>query len=94
MGIVQVSLPDELKALIERQVAEGRAVDVEAYLAEAARRYAEDLEFESELVAVAEAGIADVEAGRHTTIATREDGEAWLDRKMAKLRDQLAKDKG
>jgi predicted transcriptional regulator len=94
MGIVQVSLPDELKALIERQVAEGRAVDVEAYLAEAARRYAEDLELESELVAVAEAGIADAEAGRYTTIATPEDGEAWLDRKMAKLRERLAKDKG
>jgi len=94
MGIVQVSLPYELKALIERQVAEGRAVDVEAYLAEAARRYAEDLELESELVAVAEAGIADVEAGRYMTIATREDGEAWLDRKMAKLRDRLAKDTG
>jgi hypothetical protein len=62
-----------------------RAVDVEAYLAEAARRYAEDLELEGELAAVAEAGIADAEAGRYTTIATCEDGEAWLGRSVTGL---------
>jgi hypothetical protein len=45
---------------------------------------------ETDETAVALAGIADAEAGRFTTIATREDGETWLERKMAKLRERLA----
>jgi predicted transcriptional regulator len=34
---------------------------------------------------VVKAGIADAEAGRYITIATAEQGEVWLNQKIAKL---------
>jgi Arc/MetJ-type ribon-helix-helix transcriptional regulator len=37
MGVVQVQLPDELKSVIDRQVAEGRAASEAAYVTEALR---------------------------------------------------------
>lgn len=94
MGVVQVRLPDELQEAIDRQVAEGRVADAEAFLAEAARRYVEDLEFEDELVAEARAGIADIEAGRFRTVSTREDLAAMEAEVMARVRDRLAAAKG
>ena len=51
MGDLQ--LPDELRDVIDRQVAQGRAASTDAYVAEAIRRYAEDLDAEGELVAIA-----------------------------------------
>jgi predicted transcriptional regulator len=94
MSVVQVSLPDELQDLISRQVAEGRARSEAEFLLEAARRYAEDLDLEDEMVAEAEAGIADADAGRYVTIFTPEDAEAWHEQKMANLRNRLAADQG
>jgi Arc/MetJ-type ribon-helix-helix transcriptional regulator len=94
MSVVQVSLPDELQDLISRQVAEGRAPSEAEFLLEAARRYAEDLDLEDEMVAEAEAGIADADAGRYVTISTPEDAEAWHEQKMANLRNRLAADQG
>lgn len=90
MGVVQVRLPDEVQAVIDRQVAEGRAADATEWLVEAARRYAEDLEREDELAVEAKAGIADIEAGRYRTITTPEDAEVWHQEKMARLRERLA----
>jgi Arc/MetJ-type ribon-helix-helix transcriptional regulator len=90
MSVIQVSLPDELQDLIGRQVAEGRAASEAEFLLEAARRYAEELDLEDEMVAEAEAGIAD--AGRYVTISTPEDAEAWHEQKMARLQDRLATD--
>ena len=93
MGIVQVRLPEEIQEIIDRQVAEGRAAnqadDVEAAL----RRYAEDLELDNEIVAEAEAGIADIKAGRYTTISSPEDVEALHDRTMKRLHGRLAADR-
>ena len=91
MSVIQVSLPDELQDLISRQVAEGRATSEVEFLLEAARRYAEELDLEDEMVAEAEAGIAD--ASRFVTISTPEDAEAWHEQKMARLRDRLAPDR-
>jgi Arc/MetJ-type ribon-helix-helix transcriptional regulator len=93
MGIIQVRLPEEIQEIIDRQIAAGRVESADAYLVEAARRFAEDLEVEDEIVAEAEAGIADAEAGRYVTIATPEDAEALHERAMARLRDRLAADK-
>ena len=93
MGIIQVRLPEEIQEIIDRQVSAGRVESADAYLVEAARRFAEDLEVEDEIVAEAEAGIADAEAGRYVTIATPEDAEALHQRTMARLRDRLAADK-
>ena len=93
MGIIQVKLPEEIQEIIDRQVAAGRVESADAYLVETARRFAEDLEVEDEIVAEAKAGIADAEAGRYVTIATPEDAEALHQRTMARLRDRLAADK-
>lgn len=93
MGIIQVRLPEEIQAIIDRQVASGRVESADAYLVEAARRFAEDLAVEDEIVAEAKTGIADAEAGRYVTIATPDDAEAFHQRAMARLRDRLAADK-
>jgi Arc/MetJ-type ribon-helix-helix transcriptional regulator len=90
MGVVQIQLPDDLKQIIDRQVAEGRAASAADYVEAALRRYAEDLELENDIVAEAEAGIADIKAGRYTTIASSEDVETLHDRTMARLHDRLA----
>lgn len=94
MGVIQVKLPEEIQVIIDRQVASGRVASADAYLVEAALRFAEELEFEDELSAEAEAGIADAEAGRYVTISTPEDAEAFHERAMARLRDRLAADRG
>lgn len=93
MGVIHVRLPDDIQAIIDRQVASGRVSNPSAYLLEAARRFAEDLEMEDEVAAEAVAGIADAEAGRFVTIAGPADAEAWHERTMSRLRDRLAADK-
>lgn len=92
MGVVQVQLPDHLKQVIDQQIAAGRAESESAYLEEAIRRYAEDLEAEEEIVAEARAGIADAEAGRSMTVSSPKDSDALHRRTMARLRDRLATD--
>jgi len=95
MSVVQVSLPDKLKSLIERQVAEGRgASDLNAYLTEAARRFAEDVELEGDLVAEAKAGITDIEEGRYRLVETREDLAQMEKGVIDRVRARLAADKG
>jgi len=56
MGIVPFQLPDDLKRIIGRQVAEGLAASETDYVKAAIRRYAEDLDFENELTAEAGGG--------------------------------------
>jgi len=94
MGVVQVQLPDHIKESIDRQVAAGRVASETEFLVEAARRYAEDLEGEDEIVAEAMAGIADAEAGRHVTVATPADAEAHHKQTMTRLRQRLAAERG
>jgi Arc/MetJ-type ribon-helix-helix transcriptional regulator len=94
MGVIQVQLPDELKAAIDRQVAEGRAVSEAEFILEAARRYAEDLEAEAddeiELAAMVERADADMAAGRFVTVSSKEDSEALHQRMIDRLRANLA----
>jgi Arc/MetJ-type ribon-helix-helix transcriptional regulator len=75
MGVIQVQLPDDLQVLIDRQVAAGRVANEAEFLVEAAFRYAEDLAVEDEIVAEAQAGIADAQAGRSLTVASPQDAE-------------------
>jgi predicted transcriptional regulator len=79
MGVVQ--LPDDLKKVIDRQVAAGRVPSEAAFLSEAVRQYAATLEADDEIAAAVDEGIADIEAGRFELIATPED--------MARLRAEL-----
>jgi Arc/MetJ-type ribon-helix-helix transcriptional regulator len=90
MGVIQVQLPDELKVIVDRQVAEGRAASEEDFMLEAARRYVEDLEAEDEIVAIAEEGNAALERGDYATISSPEDAEALHQRTMDRLRVNLA----
>ena len=92
MSIVHVRLPDEIQAIIDRQIAAGRVESADAYLVEAARRFAADIEAEDEIVAEANAGIADTEAGFSVTITTPGAAEAWHEQMMARVRDRLAAD--
>ncbi len=92
MGVVSVELPEEVQQVVDREVAEGRAASRSAFLIEAAKRYADDLSLENEIVAEAEAGIADADAGRFVTIASPGDQEAHHRRTMARLRAQLPND--
>jgi Arc/MetJ-type ribon-helix-helix transcriptional regulator len=90
MGVVQIQLPDHLKQIIDRQVAEGRAASEEDFMLEAARRYVEDLEAEDEIVAIAEEGNAAFKRGDYVTISSSEDAEALHQRTMDRLRANLA----
>ena len=90
MGAIQVQLPEPLQQLADRQVAEGRVASVGEFLLEAARRFAEEIAFGDEIMAEAEAGIADAEGGRFTTVATDADAAALHERTMARLRERLA----
>jgi len=86
-----VQLPDELERVIERQVAEGRATSTVAFLEEAALRLLDEDRLEQEdLQAAVQAGLADIEAGRYTLVATPEDDRRLDERLMARLRDGLA----
>ena len=88
MGVVQ--LPDELQRVIERQVAQGRAATPTAFLEEAVMRLVDEAGAEEdELWRVVEAGAADIEAGRYTTVATPEDELRLHDDRMARLRARL-----
>lgn len=91
MGVVQVS--DELQYVIERQVAEGRAANLAAFLEEAVMRLVDETRVEEGAVRqAAEAGLADIEAGRYTTIATPEDTQFLREGLMARLQARLAAD--
>lgn len=83
-------LPDHLRSIIQRQVAEGRVVSEEQFLEDAVRRHADELEADEALAALAAAGIADIEAGRYTMVATPADGEALHERMMARLQAGMA----
>ena len=91
MGVVQLS--DELERVIERQVAEGRAASLAAFLEEAVTRLVDETRAEEGTVRQAvEAGLADIEAGRYKTVATLEDGRLLQERLMARLQAHLAAD--
>ena len=74
MGVVQVQLPDDLKQAIDRQIAGGHAANETDFLVEAARLYADHLDAEDDIIAMAARADADVAAGRVVMVATPESG--------------------
>jgi predicted transcriptional regulator len=89
MGVVQ--LPDELQRVIDRQVAEGRAASPTAFVEEAVMRLVEEAGAEEDALQLAvEAGSADIEAGRYTTVATPEDEQHLQDGFAARLLARLS----
>src|SRR5665213_1948369 len=67
MSAVQIS--DDLKQVIDRQVADGRAATAAEFLEAAVRRYALELEADdAEMVAAAEQGLSALRRGEYTTV--------------------------
>lgn len=89
MGIVQVNLPEDLRSTIDRQVAGGLAASEADYVASALRLYADYLDAEDEISAIAERADADLAAGRFVTVSTPEDSEALHAAVMVRLRTRL-----
>ena len=94
MDIVQVELPDDLKDVIDRQVAEGHAASEADFLREAARVYADHLDAENEIAAMIQRADDDVAAERYVRVATPADSERLHQEAMARLRTRLASDAG
>jgi Lon protease-like protein len=92
MGVVLVQLPDDLKQIIDRQVAEGHAATGADFLTLAARLYADHLDAENEISVLVERADADLAAGRYTMVATPEDSDALHHAAMTRLRARLAGD--
>jgi Arc/MetJ-type ribon-helix-helix transcriptional regulator len=92
MGVVQVQLPDDLKQVIDRQVAQGHAASEADFLTQAARLYADHLDAVNEIGSMVERADADLAAGRYRMVATPEDSDALHRAAMARLRAQLAGD--
>jgi hypothetical protein len=92
MGVVHVQLSDDLMLIIDRQVAEGYALNVADILVQAARLYAHHLDAENETAAMVERADADVAAGRYTMVATREDSQAPHEAAMVRLSARMASD--
>jgi Arc/MetJ-type ribon-helix-helix transcriptional regulator len=92
MGIIQVQLPDDLRTIIERQVAQGRAASEAEYVAEALRLYADHLDAEDEIASIADVADADIASGRYGTVTTQADSDGLHDAAMARLRARLAAD--
>ena len=89
MGMVH--LPDELQRVIDQEVAAGCAASPAAFLEAAVLRLADEASEEEDAIRqAAEAGLADIEAGRYTTVATPEDARALHERLMARVRDRLS----
>jgi Arc/MetJ-type ribon-helix-helix transcriptional regulator len=64
-----IQIPDDLKRVIERQVAEGRAASAAEFLEAAVRRYANELDADDvEAVAAAEQGLAALRDRDYTTV--------------------------
>ncbi len=88
MGAVLFS--DEIQHAIERQVEAGRATSAAAFVEEAVLRLIDDAHAEDgEICRAVVAGIADIEAGRYTILATPEDRLLLHERMMAQLRETM-----
>lgn len=92
MGVVQVPLPEDLKSLIDRRIAEGHAASEAEFLAEAVRMYSDHLDAEDEVTRMVGRADADMAAGRYVTVATAEDSQACHEAAMRRLRTRLAND--
>jgi Arc/MetJ-type ribon-helix-helix transcriptional regulator len=90
MGTLQI--PDHLKELIDRQIAEGRSASEVDYVVEALRAYAEHIEAESEIASMVGRADTDMAAGRFVTVTGAEDSEALHARAMGRLHARMPGD--
>jgi Arc/MetJ-type ribon-helix-helix transcriptional regulator len=88
MGAVQI--PDHLRQIIDRQIAEGRAASEADYVVEALHAYAEHIEAENEIAAMVGRADADLAAGRFVTVTGAKDAEALHTSAMARLHARVS----
>ena len=85
MGAVQLS--DKLERVIEREIAEGRAASPTTFLEKAVLHLMDDSCAEDDDIQQAvSAGVADIEAGRYTTVITRADAKSLQERLIVRAR--------
>jgi Arc/MetJ-type ribon-helix-helix transcriptional regulator len=87
-----VQIPNHLKQVIDRQVAEGRAASEADYVVDALHAYAEHIEAENEIAAMAVRADADMASGRFVTVTGPEDSEALHANTMARLRERMSRE--
>ena len=90
--MVTIQIPDHLRQLIDRQIAEGRAVSEADYVVDALRAYADHGEAEKEIIAMVDRADVDMAAGRFVTVSDAADAEALHSRVMDLLRARMSED--
>jgi Arc/MetJ-type ribon-helix-helix transcriptional regulator len=79
-----IQVPDAVKRLIDRHVADGSAASESDFVEAAVRRYADDLaDDDDEIVAAAKEGIEAIERGDYVTISVPDDLGALRERMWA-----------
>ena len=84
-----VQIPDHLKQAIDRQVAQGHATSEADYVVNALHAYAEHLDAEIEIAAMAVQADADMASGRFVTATSAEDSEALHASTVTRLRARM-----
>jgi Arc/MetJ-type ribon-helix-helix transcriptional regulator len=92
MEIRRIQLTEDLKSIIDRQVAEGHAATQADDVTAALRLYADHLDTEDDIAAIAARADADIVAGRYVTVTTSDDSDALHDAAMSRLRARLSGD--
>jgi Arc/MetJ-type ribon-helix-helix transcriptional regulator len=92
MEILRIPLPEDIKSIIDRQVAEGHAATQADYVTAALRLYADHLDTEDEIASIVARTDDDIAAGRYVTVTTAAESDALHDAAMARLRARLAAD--
>ena len=87
MGVIPVQLLDELNTRSDRQIAEGRIASKAAFLADAIRRFAENVaDQDDDIAAMVQRADADIGAGWYVTVSTPRDSRTLHAAAMARLR--------
>jgi hypothetical protein len=76
---------EELRRLVQEGINSGPDIDADVAFARLRARFAR-----SSVQGAVQAGLADIEAGRYTLVATPEDEQRLDERLMARLRKRLA----
>jgi Arc/MetJ-type ribon-helix-helix transcriptional regulator len=90
-----IHVPDEVKEIIDRHVAEGSAASEADFVSEAVLRHADHLEYdEGEIIAAAWEGLDAMRRGEYTTVDSPEAQRAFWDQIALDVKQEVAKRRG
>lgn len=92
MTVVQLTLPDQLRQAIDRQIAAGHAIDEADFLLRAGQLIAEHLDARDEIAAMVARADADIAAGNYVTVTSSEQSMGLHEARMDRLRARLEQD--